>query len=58
MWSLLDGLERDLACRKYTFEKARVGQSEVKKKKYDQVDHIELGYQEEQNKLRFFEADD
>ena len=60
-WFLLDGPERDLAFHKYTLEKARVGQPDVKKNKcealHDRVAHIVQGYQEEQDKLRFFEAD-
>lgn len=57
VWVLLDGLQRDLACHKLTLEKARVGQPEVKKKKYEalheQVAHVVQGYFEEQDKLRF-----
>ena len=59
VWSLLDGLEMDLAYHKHTnnLEKAGAGQPEVKMKQYEalheEVVHIVQGYQEEKDKLRF-----
>ena len=59
---LLDEVERNLACHKHTLEKARMGQPEGKKKKYEdlhvQVAHVVHSYQGENNKISFFETDD
>lgn len=58
VWSLLDGLEADLARHKHknNLEKAGAGQPEVKEKYralYEQLAVVVQGYKEEKDKLRF-----